>query len=244
MERPYQALSARYDEVMEHVDHAAWARYVERVWKRHRHRPAKILETGAGTCRMAPHLDREGRWLVASDLSVPMLEQGAMRVSRRIACDFRVLPFRDASFDTLLCLYDAINYCLFPTDLDKFFAEASRVLRPKGLLVADITTSTNSRRHFLESTSHEHLSGTHVVRRSWYDPEARFQHNDFHFFEPVPGGTYELRREEHVQRIWALKDFDRAAKRSGMVREGAWDDLLLPATTRCERIHLVFRRNS
>ncbi|HNY29755.1 MAG TPA: class I SAM-dependent methyltransferase [Fibrobacteria bacterium] len=242
MERPYQALSARYDEVMEHVDHAAWARYVERIWKRHRHTPARILETGAGTCRMVPHLDREDRWLVASDLSVPMLEQGSIRISRRVACDFRELPFADGSFDSILCLYDAINYCLFPSDLDRYFAEAARVLSPGGLLVADITTATNSRRHFQESTSHEVLSGTHVVRRSWYDSGARLQHNDFHFFQPQRDGSFRLAVEEHVQRIWSVKDFDRASRLAGMERVGAWDDLMGPATARCERIHLVFRR--
>lgn len=242
MERPYQALAKRYDAVMEHVDHAAWAALVERVWRRHGARPERILETGAGTCRLAPHLLRAGRGVVASDLSPEMLAEGRGRVERRVAADFRRLPFRGGSFDAVLCLYDAVNYCLTLPDLRAFFSEAARVLSPGGTLVADVTTATNSRRHFMDATSHEELDGVHVVRRSWYEPVARIQNNDFHFFEPDGQGLYRLRREEHRQRIWALVEFDQASAKAGFAREGAWDDDLEEASAKSDRIHLVFRK--
>jgi len=173
MERPYQALAARYDLVMEHVDHFAWAALVERIWMAHGAKPRRILETGAGTCRLAPHLGTPRRTVVASDLSPEMLREGRGRLERRVAADFRRLPFRDARFDAVLCLYDAINYCFSTHDLRSFFAEAARVLVRGGLLLADATTATNSRRHFLDTHSHEELDGVHVVRRSWYEPTLR-----------------------------------------------------------------------
>lgn len=244
MELPYQALAARYDQVMEHVDHAAWAALIERIWKKHKVSPRRILETGAGTCRMAPHLEKPGRWLVASDLSERMLSRGEGRVRRRVAADFRRLPFADASFDAILCLYDAVNYCLNLPDLRGFFSEASRVLLPGGTLVADITTATNSRRHFMEMTSHEELDGVHVVRHSWYEPAERIQFNEFHLFEPTGKGLFRLRQEVHEQRIWALSDFDAASARAGLSRVGAWSDKMVTADARSERIHLVFRKDS
>ena len=242
MERPYQALAARYDAVMEHVDHAKWARLVERIWRRHGANPSRILETGAGTCRLAPHLARGKRRIVASDLSPEMLERGKDRIGKRVAADFRRLPFRGGSFDAALCLYDAVNYCLTMPDLRAFFSEASRVLAPGGTLLADVTTATNSRRYFLDATSHEEIDGVHVVRHSRYEPVARIQFNGFHFFEPTREGTYRLRREEHRQRIWSLTEYDQAASRAGFSRVGAWDDDLEESTSRSERIHLVFRK--
>lgn len=107
--RPYQALAARYDAVMEHVNHAGWAAYVERIWKLHRLSPRRLLETGAGTCRMAPHLAGKGRRHVATDLSSEMLWHGLHRAREVACCDFRALPFRDGAFDAVLCLYDAVN---------------------------------------------------------------------------------------------------------------------------------------
>ncbi len=240
MEAPYQALAARYDAVMEHVDHMGWAAYVEQIWKLHRLAPKRILETGAGTCRLAPYLAKKGRRHVATDLSPEMLWQGLHR-AKEIACsDFRALPFKAESFDAILCLYDAVNYCLEREDLERFFAEAQRVLVPGGSLIADITTSTNSRAHFLESTSHEELGGVHVVRRSWYDTSAHIQHNDFHLFSPNPDGTFTLQREEHAQRIWSLKEFARASSAAGLVQLAAYNDDYSQASSRSERIHLLF----
>lgn len=244
MTGPYQALAARYDRVMEHVDHSAWAAYIEKIWKRHGVDPARILETGAGTCRMGPALAKGRRWYVASDLSPEMLREGEGRLTRRLAADFRRLPFRAATFDAVVCLYDAINYCLKLSDLDSYFREASRVLAPGGVLVADITTSTNSRRHFLDTTSHEVVSGCHIVRHSWYEPDLKLQHNDFQFFEPRPDGAYSLRTEEHVQRIWSVPEFRSRARIAGLDQIGAWDDQLMAANGRRERIHMVFRKGA
>ena len=240
IDRPYQALAARYDAVMEHVDHRGWAAYVEKIWKLHQMAPKRILETGAGTCRMAPFLAKKGRRLVATDLSDEMLLHGVHRSKEIACCDFRALPFRDGSFDAVLCLYDAVNYCLEPVDLDRFFLEAERVLAPGGSVLLDITTSTNSRRNFLDTSSHEELEGVHVVRRSWYDTVGRIQHNDFHIFSPDGSGRFTLRREEHAQRIWPIKEFDRASAAAGMVRLASYDDDFSQGTAQSERIHLLF----
>lgn len=237
---PYQALASRYDAVMEHVDHQGWAAYVEKLWKIHRLNPKRVLETGAGTCRMAPHLAKKGRRYVATDLSQPMLLHGMHRVDEIACCDFRALPFQDASFDAIVCLYDAVNYCRERADLDRYFAQAERVLEPGGSLLLDITTATNSKRNFLDTTSHEELGGVHVVRHSWYETDERLQHNDFHFFSPTGDGNFLLEREEHVQRVWPLKEFDRASAAAGLVRLAAYDDDYAAANATSERIHLLF----
>lgn len=237
--QPYEILADRYDAVMSHVDYPGWAALVERLWKRHAKSPQRILETGAGTCRLAPHLAQKRRRIVSTDLSYPMLARGFARTNRRACCDYRLLPFVDGAFDAVLCLYDAINYCLAEEDLDAFFAEARRVLAPGGILVFDATTTRNSRLHFADALFHEVHGGADVLRHSWYDNAARAQHNDFTFFLPRPDGSYERREESHVQRVWPRQTFQRSCSRAGLDFLGVFGEDLRPASPEALRLHMV-----
>lgn len=236
---PYEILADRYDAVMSHVDYPGWARLVERFWGKFRKTPRRILETGAGTCRLTPQIARPGRSIVSTDLSFPMLARGFARSPRRTCCDYRALPFRDGSFDAILCLYDAVNYCLAPSDLESFFSEARRVLAPGGILVFDATTVRNSRLHFADELFHEVHGGADVIRHSWYDSPARAQHNDFTFFLPRPDGTYERREESHVQRVWPRPAFQKMCQKAGLDLVGTFGEDLQPADADAFRLHMV-----
>lgn len=227
---------------MAHVDYPGWAAHVESLWSLHEIRPRRLLETGAGTCRLAPFLARPGLRQVQSDLSPAMLTRGEGRADRRVAADFRRLPFREGSFDAVLCLYDAVNYCLEPDDLGAFFAEAARVVAPGGSLLFDCTTARNSRRHFLDATSHEVVEGVEIVRRSRWDAATSLQHNEFVFFAPVGGGLWRRQAEHHAQRIWPLRRFRQKAIEAGWQWLGAFDDDLAQADSNSERIHILLRR--
>lgn len=238
---PYEALADRYDAVMAHVDYPGWAELVRRVWTLHGADPVRILETGSGTCRLASFLADRRRRIVTSDLCLPMLRKGSARNRERVCCDFRALPFPDGSFDAVLCLYDAINYCQTTDDLDAFFSEARRVLTSGGILLADATTVRNSRRHFADTVFHEVHRGVEVVRHSWFEAGARAQHNDFTFFLPRPDGAFDRCVENHVQVVWSRQEFKQAASRAGFSPLQFHDDALLPAGPEALRLHMVAR---
>lgn len=171
-----------------------------------------------------------------------MLSRGLGRVPHRVCCDYRRLPFRDGSFDAALCLYDAVNYCLGPDDLDAFFTEACRILVPGGVLVFDATTSRNSRLNFADVIFHDRVEGADVVRHSWYDTEPRFQHNDFTYFLPRKGGGFNRVEERHIQRVWPKRAFPVAAAKAGLEFLGCWDDDLQPAGPGAFRLHMACKR--
>jgi SAM-dependent methyltransferase len=98
--------------------------------------PAVVLEIAAGTGiltrRLRDRLPASVR-LTATDLNAPMLEKAQAKFGPGEQVEFQtadamVLPFRDASFDAVVCQFGAM---FFP-DKDRCNREVLRVLEPDG----------------------------------------------------------------------------------------------------------------
>jgi SAM-dependent methyltransferase len=102
------------------------------------HKPVRVLEIAAGTGvvtrRLAASLAPEVS-IVATDLNQPMLAVAAATGTARPVdwrqADAQQLPFPDCSFDAVVCQFGVM---FFP-DKARAYAEARRVLRPRGVLV-------------------------------------------------------------------------------------------------------------
>lgn len=97
-----------------------------------------VLEVACGSAQGLGLLARTARRVVGGDYTFDLVRDAARHYGRRVgllSLDAQALPFRDASFDLVLC-YEALYY--FP-DADRFVAEAARVLRPEGeLLIVNV----------------------------------------------------------------------------------------------------------
>ena len=98
-----------------------------------------VLEVGAGAAQCARWVAARGGRVVASDLSLGMLGEGAAAAAAAgvplLQCDARVLPFADDSFDVVFTSYGALP---FVADADRVLREAARVLRPGGRFAASV----------------------------------------------------------------------------------------------------------
>jgi HAD superfamily hydrolase (TIGR01549 family) len=97
----------------------------------------RILEVGCGSGSYTRELARAGAELTATDYTPSQLAQAQRNVGGQAKVVFRIedaqaLTFPDAGFDTVL-LSEVIEHVPRP---DRAIAEAARVLRPGGLLVA------------------------------------------------------------------------------------------------------------
>lgn len=74
---PYSVLARGYDLIMEHVDYADWADYVQGLIEKHAEGPVEtILELGCGTGAFAGQLQPQGPYrYTATDASEAMLER-------------------------------------------------------------------------------------------------------------------------------------------------------------------------
>ncbi len=134
-----------------YLEHGAFLGDTDFVWGPERLREAqvgllgdphgsRVLEIGAGSGQCSRWLAAQGATVVATDLSAGMVGTGvevndhvpeASRVPF-VQCDGRVLPFADASFDTVFTAYGVVP---FVADSDVVLREAARVLRPGGRFV-------------------------------------------------------------------------------------------------------------
>lgn len=100
-------------------------------------RRPRLLDVACGTGQQAARLHHQGWDAVGVDASESMLGLGAFisedvpRVVRRVRAIAETLPFRDASFDVVLC-QGSMDHFASP---HRFFAEAARLLRPGGRLI-------------------------------------------------------------------------------------------------------------
>lgn len=97
---------------------------------------ARVLEVCCGTGRATPALLRDGNAVVGLDLSRRLVDIAASKAlgPRYVCGDALALPFRDASFDVVLCLENSLGE--FLEDPLPPFAEMARVCRPGGAIVA------------------------------------------------------------------------------------------------------------
>jgi SAM-dependent methyltransferase len=101
----------------------------------------RILEVAAGTGVVTRALASglsERASIVATDLNQPMLDHAAALGTKSSVewrqADAMQLPFRDATFDAVVCQFGAM---FFP-DKAKAFSEARRVLRPGGVFMFNV----------------------------------------------------------------------------------------------------------
>jgi SAM-dependent methyltransferase len=117
------------------------------------------LDIGCGTGRNFETIRASGRSVVGMDFSADQLRRARARTDGPLLHgDAAVLPFADASFDTVIAMW-------ISTDVDDFGAvlrEATRVLRPDGVLVA--------------YGVHPCFNGPHVV---WEQDGSRLVHPNY-----------------------------------------------------------------
>lgn len=257
---PYRALPDFYDAVMAHVDYEAWGRYLQRLWSREGLQPHSILEIAAGTCA----LHRTGAYpesarTVYTDLSAAMLNAPKKKrittpsawarpglsplPDLRACCNAIALPFRTGDFDLVVMVYDAFNYLMDKRGALACLQEAARVLKPGGLFIFDVTTRTNSLRHFTDFLDIEELPGATLIRRSTFDSESDLQQNAFTIFVEESDGRFRREEETHQQRVFALQDVAAWAEQAGFEVRGRFAGFSMkPGAESSERVHFVLKK--
>lgn len=143
--RPYKRFSEIYDSVMEGVPYERWLSFIEAIWSRHNAHPRTVLDLACGTGNMTLLLAERGYRVIGLDASPFMLEKARAKASQRgLDVEFILADMRDFRLempvDTVVCVFDSINYLITPEDLGRAFRCVFHNLAPSGLFVFDMNT--------------------------------------------------------------------------------------------------------
>jgi len=162
---------------------------------------ADVLDVPCGFARHALVLAEAGYRVTGVDRSPVQLAEAERRRGdadwpRLVRADYRELPFPDASFDGVLCLFTALGYLDRAGDIG-VLGEFRRVLRPGGALVVE-TMHRDRLARILRERRWDHLpDGGLYLEEDEFDQIAGTVRMT-HLIVAADGGRTERRVEVHV----------------------------------------------
>jgi len=239
----YEAIAQFYDFIMLHVNYAMWAQYILRLLNYFSKDTRRIIDLSCGTGELLQNFHLKKITYFGNDLSHEMLKQARSKPAIRgiplIRSDFRSMPFRAESFDTVLVLYDSINYLISDEDVRNFFNEAARVLRSGGLLIFDAVSPYTCKVVFRDYHESHWDSDEHGYdRRSWYDAKTEIQYNAFN----IKNNGREF-SEIHAQRIRPVIEWQNFLDETEFRILGIYHNFTLKSwQEKSERVHFICKK--
>lgn len=241
----YQALAPVYDRLMNHVEYDEWFLLIRKILKKYCSvKKPSVLELGGGTGSLANYLKELDISYVGSDFSFSMCQQAQKKSFPFFCCDCRHIAVKK-KFDLIIFLYDGINYLQSLQDYSQLFREVHHNLNDNGLFLFDITTESNSLRHFYDYLDFEEYDDVALVRHSYFDTELSTQFNDFTIFHKHNNSDlFQKFNELHIQKVFPAKSIEEQIPASKFKILGIWDDFSFRKfSAKSERVHFLLKKS-
>ncbi|WP_217184776.1 class I SAM-dependent methyltransferase [Streptomyces sp. AC495_CC817] len=190
--------------------------------------PHTVLDCSCGIGTQAIGLALSGHRIVGSDLSPVAAARAAAEAAARgsrlpvAAADMRQLPFRERSFDAVLCADNSLPHLLSGQDLRAALLSMRRVLRDDGLLVITVRDYDEARQTRPTATPpqvSETRDGQVITFQLWHW-HADGERYDLEHFQLIPAENawhVRVRRSTY----WALTSL----QLTGFVAEAGFTDI-------------------
>lgn len=241
---PYSALATIYDQVMGHVNYKRWAAYVHNIISRFQPDSHWVVDVSCGTGSFAALLAQYDYRVTGLDSSLPMLREARRKHSAMhfICADLGAMPL-STNVDTIVSLYDSMNYLLEEKMWRDAFVNIHHRLKKNGLFIFDVSTLMNSKRDFSRYVHRETFAHGSYLRKSWFDRKEAIQNNYFEI--RMMDRPAVLFCEYHQQRIRALQEILSFIEDSPFTLLAGYKDFTFePFDEKCERVHFVLKKES
>ncbi len=194
---------------MRDVNYKKWSKYLLDVVSEYLdNKDPSVLELGAGNCKITRKISKKYRNIIASDLSLRMLQQGKNVFISKVCCDMTSLPFAK-KFDLIYSTFDSVNYLLSKRKLLTLFLEIKKVLSASGIFTFDVSLEKNSMDFEGSYIVEGKINGYSFTRKSKYNSSSRIHKNIF----SVTDEYGNVKKEIHTQKIYKFETyFDIVAK--------------------------------
>ena len=133
--------------------------------------------------------------------------------------DIREMALKDECFDCALFLYDSLNYLVDKISLENSLIEINRILKRGGLFIFDVVSENHCIEHYGDYHESEYWEKDGYTRHSFYDPQNRFQFNDFRIV--IRGKTF---IEKHQQKVYDIGYLKNILNRNSFKILGTYND--------------------
>ena len=216
--KPYEKVADVYNGLMKKVDYPSWSKYLLVIAEENISENAKILELGAGNCKMAEIFSKRYKSYYASDISLSMLKGSSNNGLAKICCDMSAIPIK-AKFDFIFSAFDGVNYILRQKDLFSLFVEVYRLLDEDGVFTFDVSLERNSLNVIISDSIEDHHNGYWFQRIGKYNKHSRIHCNKF-YIRDESGLEF---KEVHKQKIYDISTYFKLAEKAGLYTESCFD---------------------
>ncbi len=216
--KPYEKVSAIFDTMMNKLDYESWSNYITEVVDDYIDEDAKVLELGAGNCKIAKFISARYKNYFATDISVSMLKSVEKKKLRKVCCDMTALPFK-SKYDLVFSSFDCVNYILKQKSLYKLFTEIFRLLNKDGVFTFDVSLENNSLNFVVGKSVEGRSNGYKFQRISQYNKQTRIHSNHFYIRDEF-GNEF---KEVHKEKIYKIDSYFKLAERAGLFIEACYD---------------------
>jgi hypothetical protein len=214
----YSKVCDIYDHMMRKVRYDFWADYINSIAEEYIDENALVLELAAGNCRLAKYLSAYYPKLIATDLSVPMLNKYQNSNFPKVCCDMMSLPF-NGKFNLVVSAFDSINYILTKKNLLLFFKEIRRVLSNNSIFTFDVSLEKNSFKHVKDPIRMGSYKGVKYKQETMFDSNKNIHTNFFSITYPN-GQVY---NEIHTQKIYSLDTYFDTLEKADLAVKDCFD---------------------
>ena len=243
----YSAMAQHYDAFTDDVPYAAWAEYVQAIFRKFNVAPKLVLDLACGTGNLTVELAKAGYEMIGVDMSAEMLSEAMQKSSDLEVCPLFLKQRMETldlygTVDAVVCGLDSINYLTTPNALDAAFSRVSLFLEDNGLFVFDV--NTEKKFQTIDMQAYVRESDTcFCVWQADYTAKTRLMEYYLDFFVQSEDGRYDRYSEHHTERMYPTQELKDALERHEMCLEAVFGELSFDApSAESDRIFLVARR--